>query len=209
MIDRQAAAIGLEMRADLGDWIKRRLQRGVEEQGEAAHRQIDESGCGIEELRDQWASQRASQLTVRARTREYSHLRFLPVTLLYTDAPKRLKKQLDMVISLQSDLDATEKALQTARSTIEKDELSNEALDVLSGLERTHERLMTKVDSLYMSLNIQDEFPELDGVNFDFVRLLLLARDLKINIRKRAIGSFFEWDRLDQAVGGGQKPLGI
>ncbi|KAG9309294.1 hypothetical protein JVU11DRAFT_10781 [Chiua virens] len=67
---------------------------------------------------------------------------------------------------------------------------------------------MTKVDALYASLNIQDQFPELDGIAFDFVRVLLLARDLKINIRKRAVGSFFEWDKLDQAVGGGQKPLG-
>ncbi|KAF9006921.1 hypothetical protein BDQ17DRAFT_1324214 [Cyathus striatus] len=35
-----------------------------------------------------------------------------------------------------------------------------------------------------------------------------MARDLKINIRKRAVGSFFEWDRLDQATGGKDKPLG-
>ncbi|KAI6003806.1 hypothetical protein EDD15DRAFT_2360083 [Pisolithus albus] len=35
-----------------------------------------------------------------------------------------------------------------------------------------------------------------------------MARDLKINIRKRAIGSFFEWDKLDRAVGGKDKPLG-
>ena len=32
-----------------------------------------------------------------------------------TDAPARLKKQLDPVISLQSDLDATEKALQASQ----------------------------------------------------------------------------------------------
>lgn len=79
---------------------------------------------------------------------------------------------------------------------------------MLDGLERTYGRLMTKVDTLYASLNVQDQYPELDGIGFDFVRVLLLARDLKINIRKRAIGSFFEWDKLDQAVGGGQKPLG-
>lgn len=35
-----------------------------------------------------------------------------------------------------------------------------------------------------------------------------MARNLKINIRKRAIGSFFEWDRLDQAVGGQSQTLG-
>ena len=67
---------------------------------------------------------------------------------------------------------------------------------------------MSKVDALYASLNVQDQLSELDGIDFDFVHTLLLARDLKINIRKRAVGSFFEWDKLDQAVGGGQKPLG-
>lgn len=35
-----------------------------------------------------------------------------------------------------------------------------------------------------------------------------MARDLKISIRKRAVGSFFEWDRLDQAVGGREQNLG-
>lgn len=35
-----------------------------------------------------------------------------------------------------------------------------------------------------------------------------MARDLKINIRKRAIASFFEWDKLDRAVGGKQNALG-
>lgn len=40
------------------------------------------------------------------------------------------------------------------------------------------------------------------------MRTLLLARDLKINIRKRAIGSFLEWEKLDQAVGGKHQALG-
>ncbi|KAG2092121.1 uncharacterized protein F5147DRAFT_585987 [Suillus discolor] len=35
-----------------------------------------------------------------------------------------------------------------------------------------------------------------------------MARDLKINIRKRAIASFFECDKLDWAVGGAQQALG-
>ncbi|OJA20345.1 hypothetical protein AZE42_12701 [Rhizopogon vesiculosus] len=35
-----------------------------------------------------------------------------------------------------------------------------------------------------------------------------MARDLKMNIRKRVIASFFEWDKLDYAVGGTQQALG-
>ncbi|KAG1817895.1 hypothetical protein EV424DRAFT_1324093, partial [Suillus variegatus] len=52
------------------------------------------------------------------------------------------------------------------------------------------------------------DFPELQGVDLDFVQTLLMACDLKINIWKRAIGSFFEWDKLDRAAGGANQALG-
>ncbi|KAG2336378.1 hypothetical protein BDR05DRAFT_860960, partial [Suillus weaverae] len=61
---------------------------------------------------------------------------------------------------------------------------------------------------LYASLNIHDQFPELEGINLDFVQLLLMVHDLKMNIRKQAMTSFFEWDKLDLAVGGAQQALG-
>jgi hypothetical protein len=65
------------------------------------------------------------------------------------------------------------------------------------------------VEALYASLNVHESFPELQGMDLEFVRTLLMARDLKINIRKRAIGSFFEWDRLDQAAGGRDQTIGM
>lgn len=64
------------------------------------------------------------------------------------------------------------------------------------------------MEELYASLNVHDSFPELANVDLEFVQILLMARDLKINIRKRAIGSFFEWDKLDRATKGRQQPLG-
>ncbi|KAG2744422.1 hypothetical protein P692DRAFT_201808444 [Suillus brevipes Sb2] len=190
LLDRQAAAIGLEMRADLGDWIKRRLKRGVGEQGTAAQSVLEECGVPIEDLRNEWASQRQSQLSIRAH------------------APARLKKELDTVLALQADLDGSEKALHATRETITKTDATDDTLEALDSLERGHQRLMGKVEVLYASLNVHDQFPELKGVNLDFVRTLLLAWDIKINIRKRAIGSFFEWDKLDRAVGGTQQALG-
>lgn len=75
-------------------------------------------------------------------------------------------------------------------------------------LEKTHARLLRDVENLYASLNVHDSFLELEGMSLDFVRTLFLARDLKINIRKRAIASFFEWDKLDSAVGGKANPIG-
>ena len=92
---------------------------------------------------------------------------------------------------------------------MEKESVSDDTLAALDSLEHTHDRLIAKVDALYASLNVRDKFPELKGIHLDFVCTLLLARDLKINIRKRAIGSFFEWDKLDRAVGGAQKALGM
>ena len=124
------------------------------------------------------------------------------------DAPARLKKELDTVLALQADVDVIEKTIQTATSIMKKESLSDVTLATLGSLEHAHSRLIAKVDTLYASLNVQTKFPELEGIDLDFVRTLLLARDLKINIRKRAIGSFFEWDKLDRAVGGAQKALG-
>ncbi|KIM67523.1 hypothetical protein SCLCIDRAFT_21054 [Scleroderma citrinum Foug A] len=190
LIDRQAAAIGAEMCTDLGDWIKQRLRRGVQEQGKLAQDQMEECGIEVEELERQWASQKESQLSIQ------SH------------APARLKKELDTVLALQADVDMIEKTIQTAKSTMKKESLSDNTLAALGSLEHTHDHLITKVDALYGSLNVQAKFPELDGISLNFVQTLLLARDLKINICKRAIGSFFEWDKLDRAIGGAQKALG-
>ena len=78
----------------------------------------------------------------------------------------------------------------------------------VTDLELVHHQLDMKIDELYSSLNIHDSFHDLDGIDLPFIRTLLLARDLKINIRKRCIGSFFEWDKLDRAMGGRQQALG-
>ena len=124
------------------------------------------------------------------------------------DAPARLKKELDTVLILQADIDNTNKLLQLARTTIEKGNATPGILDALASLECTHAKLVTQAETLYSSLNVHDQFPELSHISLDFVQTLLMAHNLKINIRKRAVGSFFEWDRLDRAVGGKDKPLG-
>jgi len=55
------------MRMDLGDWIKRRLRCGVQEQGKLAQDQMEECGIEVEELERQWASQKESQLSIQSR----------------------------------------------------------------------------------------------------------------------------------------------
>jgi hypothetical protein len=126
-----------------------------------------------------------------------------------TDAPARLKKELDKVLNLQGDIEVVEKALQATRTAINHNDTPPAALNALKSLEKSHADLLANVEGLYASLNIHDTFPELHGMSLDFVRTLLIARDLKINIRKRAIASLFECDKLDRAVGGKANPLGI
>ena len=125
-----------------------------------------------------------------------------------TDAPVRLKKELDKVLSLQGDIEVIEKALQATRTAINHTDTPPAALDALKSLEKSHADLLANVEGLYASLNIHDTFPELHGMSLDFVRTLLIARDLKINIRKRTIARLFECDKLDRAVGGKANPLG-
>jgi len=206
--DRLLSSIALDLRDDLGDWIRRRLKKGVQEQGQKAKQLLKTVSVSDEELRRQWNLQKAAQMSVRSR--RCSLFPSLPLSLmLLADAPARLKKELDTVLTLQGDLDAVEKAIHTAKVTLSQPSTPSTPTKILKGLEQMHDQLSDKVEELYVSLNIQESYPDLQGVGLDFVRILLMARDLKINIRKRAVGSFFEWDRLDQAVGGRSNPLGV
>lgn len=124
------------------------------------------------------------------------------------DAPARLKRELDVVLNLHAQIDDIENALATTRRSLQETIMVSQINEFLASLEKTHEQFLTEVDTLYTSLNISERFPEVEGASVQFIKVLFLARDLKINIRKRAIGSFFEWERLDQAAGGRDQALG-
>ena len=124
------------------------------------------------------------------------------------DAPARIKRDLDAVLTLHSELDAMDRHFAHVRKAIGQDPSNSEAYHFLESLQRTHASSVNKVEKLYASLNVNDAFPEIQGLPLEFMRTLLMARDLKINIRKRAIGTFFEWDKLDRAAGGRDQPLG-
>ena len=129
-------------------------------------------------------------------------------SIIVKDAPAKLKRDLDAVLNLQAELDSINQHLVSVRKIIAEDAHNKEASYFLDSLWRTHERAISKVEELYASLNVTDAFPEVQGLPLEFMRTLLMARDLKMNIRKRAIGTFFEWERLDRAAGGRDEPLG-
>jgi hypothetical protein len=205
LLDRLLVSVGRELRDDLGDWIKRKYKQGVLQQSKKAQKVLDVCNYSVDELRQQWKLQVEAQTSIRAREYPYQYLWFFTEDWT-ADAPQRLKKQVDSVFTLQSEIHAVETSIESLKKILNSS--SPDTSQAIHSLSRTQERLMGKIEDLYASLNIHSEFPELRDVPIDFVKLLLLARDLKINIRKRAIGAFFEFDKLDQAVGGRHQALG-
>ena len=112
------------------------------------------------------------------------------------------------MLGLQSDIDTVEATLTSMRSMVSYRKIPPEALRAIESLEWNHARLLQNVEVLYTSLNIGDTFPEFEGLSLDFVRTLLLVWDPKINICKRVIANFLEFNKLDRAIGGKQNPLG-
>lgn len=133
---------------------------------------------------------------------------FYSSLIIFADAPAHLKKELNIVLTLQADIDTIKRTLQNMRRTISQGEAPKDSLSTIVMMEQMEQWLQEESERLYTSLNIHDSYPELQGMSLEFIRTLLLACDLKINIQKCAVASFFEWDKLDSAVGGKLNPLG-
>jgi hypothetical protein len=86
-----------------------------------------------------------------------------------SDTPACLKKELDSVLILQDDLNTVNRTIQNAQTTLDKSAPTNNSISHLSSLPWTHEHLIAKVEDLYALLNVHDLFPELDGIDFNFV----------------------------------------
>ncbi|KAJ7593286.1 hypothetical protein C8J56DRAFT_779295 [Mycena floridula] len=189
LLDRLLKSTASRHRDTLGEWLRNKLIKLGKLENK--HRDALRSCVDTEvELRHQWALQKAEQTSIRA------HL------------PARLKKELEQVLTLQTEIDTINASIQAVRATLVKTPGAVVPLANLRALETAHVILKGKADDLYASLNVAETYPELQGIQVAFVQVLLLARDLKISLRKRAIGSFLEMDRLDQAVGGGNEALG-
>ncbi|KZT28316.1 hypothetical protein NEOLEDRAFT_1058906, partial [Neolentinus lepideus HHB14362 ss-1] len=190
LLDRQAHHINDINKQELGHWIRRKLMTGVVRHAAKASTDLQECGYSIDVLRKQWELQKEAQGSLR------SH------------APARLKKELDAVLALQTQAELVKNAIDSTEAVLASGKAPPNTTHSLSAMHTTHCLLIHQIETLYASLNVSESFPELHGLNVEFVRILLVARDLKINIRKRAMGCFFEWNRIDQAVGGREQALG-
>ncbi|KAJ7756124.1 hypothetical protein B0H14DRAFT_2635182 [Mycena olivaceomarginata] len=157
----------------------------------AAQKVLRDCGVPKAELRQEWEAQKVVQSSIR------SH------------APARLRRELDKVLKLQSQIDGIEKSISEAKDSITGAGTSPRSLKLLHGLQLTHETLSAQAEALYSSLNIQDIYPELKGLPLPFAHLLVAMCDLKMNLGGRAVGSFQEWANLDQAVQGKKEPQGM
>ncbi|KAJ7309971.1 hypothetical protein DFH08DRAFT_719066 [Mycena albidolilacea] len=190
MIDQYTAFVNDEGRDNLGDWITRQQNKNLGPKQTAARKVLRECGVPVAELRQEWEAQKVAQSKLR------SH------------APARLHRELDKVLKLQGQIDGIENLISEAKVSMTKAGASKNSLNLLKGLQLTHETLSTQAEALYSSLNIQEVYPELKGLPLQFTHLLVAMRDLKINLRHRAIGSFYEWESIDQAVKGKREPQG-
>ncbi|PPR07291.1 hypothetical protein CVT24_007353 [Panaeolus cyanescens] len=188
ILEQLISSIALEAREDLGAWIKRRI-RHTNKQYKEATDQMNASGKSIAYLRQQWALQKTEQLSFQS-TR-----------------PAQLKNEIDCILTLQDEIENLESVLGATKATLIKAG-RRQTRRVLESLESQHETLVEEVGELYASLKIHHAYPQLKGLDADFTRTLLLAHDLKIDIRQRAVQSFFEWEKLDYAVGGKGQALG-
>ena len=97
------------MQDDLGGWIRRRQQLGTAQQKKKAQEEFESSGLLHRFLQDKWKLQQAAQLLVHTHKLPPIHITH-PLTT-FTDAPARLKKELNMVLTLQGNIDTIEKTL--------------------------------------------------------------------------------------------------
>ncbi|KAJ7878978.1 hypothetical protein B0H14DRAFT_3774904 [Mycena olivaceomarginata] len=174
----------------LGDWIARQRETNLPKKYKAAMKTIRECRVPVPELRSQWAAQKAAETSIRA------------------SAPMRLKQELSKVLGLQTQIDAVEQSIEDTKKSVTGPNATPESLDLLRGLEATHETLSSQAQMLYGSLNIHEGIPELRGLPLAFVTLLMTMRNLKMEIRRRAINSFKELATLRRAVAGQREANG-
>lgn len=95
-------------------------------------------------LHHQWTLQKEAQLSIRAR--KLLHLiasgcvRPIANSLIISDAPAKLKRELDTILSLQGDLESVEKAINVAKSALASasSAMPEGSKQILKGLLETH-----------------------------------------------------------------------
>ncbi|KAL0060457.1 hypothetical protein AAF712_012740 [Marasmius tenuissimus] len=191
LLDRQCDSIARDNREDLGSWMNRKLVKGVQKKETNALGVLRNNRISAEVLQDEWKAQCRAQTSLKARS------------------PAHLKKELSKVIQLQGQILDLKKSITSTKTAIKDMAFPpTDSLFYLEQLIQAHGSLKAKAEGLYESLDLPQDYPELQRIPLEYLHNLLLARDLKYTIRTKAVHSFFEFDRIDGAVGGAHGALG-
>jgi hypothetical protein len=120
-----------------------------------------------------------------------------------------LEKRLNQLSSLQADLCKCNDEFERIIKTFTKEDDTEENRGYISQLETFKKDFQTHVDDLYVSLGILNAYPALKDVDAEFVKVLLLCRDAKIELRRVASCYLSEQNSLDDASGGVNNPIGM
>ncbi|CAK5270017.1 unnamed protein product [Mycena citricolor] len=190
ILDGHTEFINSEGLEGLGHWLDRQQEKNLLPKLKKAVKVLQDCRISDHELRTQWREQKAARMAPRI------------------EVSRHFQKELDKVIALQNQIQTLETTIEDTKKTILSGGPSAELLVHLDRLEDSHASLSDQADALYSSLNIRKDLRNLAGVPAEFVKTLLIMHDLKINIRKRAVGSFYETEMLDRAVAGRSEALG-
>lgn len=79
---------------------------------------------------------------------------------------------------------------------------------LLERVDTLQQETKESLNAIYLEYHLQDAHESLKDLPKPVLLQLFLAQDLRRAIREKACESFFEWDAIDQAVGGKDEPLG-
>lgn len=126
----------------------------------------------------------------------------------HADAPNILKKELSHILTIQGEFESLEKTVRLASASIKNGRLPKSSLDHVNVMLDHLGTIRERADKMYATLNVNDDFPSLAGVDLEFVRRLFLLCQLKATVQKKATSTMWEFDKLDQASGGKDMALG-
>ncbi|RXW16674.1 hypothetical protein EST38_g9188 [Candolleomyces aberdarensis] len=190
LLDRQLQMIAHELRGDLGTWSRRKMKNGVQSQRAEAKKALKDCGEEVPVLREQWENQKQSQMSVQAH------------------APNRLKKDLDKILEIQTEIQDLENTIQKSSSLVKSGVLPAACRSSIQDLQRLCTDIQAKAQQMYTALNVSHEFPTIQGIELEFIRKIFLLRELKFQVQRRATSAFWEFDKLDRAAGGKDVPHG-
>ncbi|KAH7084055.1 hypothetical protein BKA62DRAFT_628235, partial [Auriculariales sp. MPI-PUGE-AT-0066] len=196
LLDQHIIWVAHEMRDNLGRWDTKRTKL-IQRRRDDAMAELRLSGFSLADvtaapdgaiplIRHQWQLQRAAQLSVRSMTKP------------------RLKHELQAVMRIQDDIDKVDDDIDAAEDALSRGSSASDARRMrvqLRELRAHHRTLRAAADALYDALNVEETLPHYRQYSQKFVRLLIEAYDAKCITRHKLIGRFFEWDRLNRAVG--------